>query len=359
MNYRFLVCVRCFTFNHAPYITDALNGFTMQQTNFPFVCTIVDDASTDNEVEIIKEYLDNNFDLEDKSVVRKEETDDYVLIYARHKENRNCYFAVFFLKYNHHSIKKSKMSYISEWRDHVKYNAFCEGDDYWINPQKLQKQIDILESHSEYGMCFTDFNLEDTVNGKNYYAQFNSNRTKFPIVYDLRQWITNYYYAAPMTWIVRHELLAKIPKIKSSDGTYVWYAFFLWFSKVYCLNDVTAVYRRISDSASNTLNPSKLYLREEGMYNAKKMMIENFMPKEEQSEVRRIVDEIYYSLCLKLMVALGKYEQLDVASNVLSGGNSLMQKFLLSYPRNKYATSVFRFFYVKYISLRKRILNKI
>ena len=95
------VCVRCITFNQSSYIEDALNGFTMQKTNFPYVCTIIDDASTDGEQEVIKKYLQDNFDLEDKSVVRNEDTDDYVLNFAQHKTNRNCYFAVLYLKYNH------------------------------------------------------------------------------------------------------------------------------------------------------------------------------------------------------------------------------------------------------------------
>ena len=55
---KFKVCCRCFTFNQAKYITDAMNGFTMQQTSFPFVCTIVDDASTDSTYEIIKEKFE-------------------------------------------------------------------------------------------------------------------------------------------------------------------------------------------------------------------------------------------------------------------------------------------------------------
>ncbi|MBR4365861.1 MAG: glycosyltransferase family 2 protein, partial [Bacteroidaceae bacterium] len=85
MNINFIVRVSCMTFNHAPYIEDAMNGFTMQETTFPFVCTIIDDASTDGEQEVIKKYLQEHFDLEDSSVVRNEETDDYVLTFARHK----------------------------------------------------------------------------------------------------------------------------------------------------------------------------------------------------------------------------------------------------------------------------------
>ena len=142
----FKICVRCTTYNQSSYIEDALNGFTMQETNFPYVCTILDDASTDGEQEVIKKYLQEHFDLDNRSVVRNEETDDYVLTFAQHKTNRNCYFAVLFLKYNHYSIKKAKDQYIKEWLD-VKYIALCEGDDYWIDPYKLQKQVDYLESH--------------------------------------------------------------------------------------------------------------------------------------------------------------------------------------------------------------------
>ena len=149
--YDWMVYVSCMTFNHAPYIVDAMNGFTMQETNFPFVCGIVDDASTDSEQEVIKQYLNDHFDLEDKKVARHEETDDYVLTFARHKTNMNCYFAVFYLKYNHYN-KKTKAPYLAQWREKAKYIATCEGDDYWIEPRKLLKQVDFLENNPDYGM---------------------------------------------------------------------------------------------------------------------------------------------------------------------------------------------------------------
>ena len=65
---KFKVCVRCMTYNHSAFIEDAMNGFCMQRTNFPFVCIIVDDASTDSEQEVIKNYLQKNFLLEDKNL---------------------------------------------------------------------------------------------------------------------------------------------------------------------------------------------------------------------------------------------------------------------------------------------------
>lgn len=154
--YDWMVYVSCMTYNHAPYIVDAMNGFTMQETNFPFVCAVVDDASTDGEQEVIKSYLDEHFDLEDKNVVRHEETDDYVLTFARHKTNKNCYFAVLYLKYNHYSIKKPR-PYLAQWREEAKYIAICEGDDMWLAPDKLQKQFDFLEVHPNYSCCYTKY----------------------------------------------------------------------------------------------------------------------------------------------------------------------------------------------------------
>jgi len=157
-SFNYLVCVRCFTFNHARYITDALNGFSIQETSFPFVCTIVDDASTDGEQDVISNYLQENFDLKDKNTCREKETDDYRLAFAQHKNNKNCFFAVLYLKYNHYSnfnIESRKFQYISEWHDNAKYSALCEGDDYWIDPLKLQKQVDFMETHPDYGMVYT------------------------------------------------------------------------------------------------------------------------------------------------------------------------------------------------------------
>lgn len=150
---KFKVTVSCMTYNQSKYITDAMNGFTMQQTSFPFVCTIVDDASTDGEQEVIRKYVEDNFDFSEGSVAYHKETDYAHITYAQHKTNKNCYFAVLYLKENLYSKHKDKSPYLKDWRDGVEYEAICEGDDYWIEPDKLQKQIDFLEESPEYGMC--------------------------------------------------------------------------------------------------------------------------------------------------------------------------------------------------------------
>ena len=150
---QFKVSVRCLTYNQAPYILDTLDGFAMQQTTFPFVCTIVDDYSSDGEQEAIQRYIEQNFDLSDADIAYQRETEYAHITFARHNTNSNCYFAILYLKYNHYSLKKNKLPYLAEWLDDVDYAALCEGDDYWIDPLKLQKQVDFLETHPEYSAC--------------------------------------------------------------------------------------------------------------------------------------------------------------------------------------------------------------
>ena len=162
---KFKVCCRCFTFNQAKYITDAMNGFTMQQTSFPFVCTIVDDASTDGEQDVIRKYVEDNFDFSEGSVAFHKETDYAHITYAQHKTNKNCYFAVLYLKENHYSQRKPKMGYLSEWRDMCEYEAICEGDDWWKDETKLNKQVNVLEPHPSYSMCFHNAIIHYEENG--------------------------------------------------------------------------------------------------------------------------------------------------------------------------------------------------
>ena len=153
---QFKVYVWCNTYNQASYIKDTMDGFCMQQTNFPFACHIMDDASTDGEPEVLKQYLNDHFDTE-----WTKETVDYHLTVARHQENKNCYFAVYLLKYNHYSIKKRRLRYYKELADDIDYVALCEGDDYWTDAHKLQKQADALDANPQVTLVYTNFQTID------------------------------------------------------------------------------------------------------------------------------------------------------------------------------------------------------
>ena len=157
----FMVLVTCWTFNHHAYIESAMNGFVMQKTTFPYVCVILDDASTDGEPEVIKTYFQENFEL-----LNTDETNDYVRVYGRHKNNVNCYFLVVYLKYNHYSIKKSKTPYYQEYQDKAKYISLCEGDDYWIDAEKLQRQVIFLEVNGNYSLSAENGIVLHTKTGK-------------------------------------------------------------------------------------------------------------------------------------------------------------------------------------------------
>ena len=124
---KYKVAAKCYTYNQAQYITDTLNGFVMQETDFPFVCCIIDDASSDGEQEVIRKYVAENFDLSEQDIAYEKETDDAYITYARHKSNKNCFFAVLYLKRNLYRERRRKLGLISEWMDNAEYIALCEG----------------------------------------------------------------------------------------------------------------------------------------------------------------------------------------------------------------------------------------
>ena len=145
-----LVCVRCMTFNHEAYIKDALNGFVIQQTKFPFVVAIINDASTDKTKSVINDFVKINCIYNPEIDLRTEEYGTILDVTV--KDNPHCMFHIVHLNENHYG-KKSKLPYFAKHENAAKYVAMCEGDDYWTDPLKLQKQVDFLEANPEYSMC--------------------------------------------------------------------------------------------------------------------------------------------------------------------------------------------------------------
>lgn len=150
----FLVRISCRTYNQGLYIQDTLDGFVSQQTDYPFLSMIIDDASTDGEQDIIDAYISSSFGHGEGASMERWETDDARWIYARHDENTNAYFLAVLLKQNLFRDPK-KNSIVAGWANE-KYTAMCEGDDYWTDPLKLQKQVDFLEHNPDYSLCFTN-----------------------------------------------------------------------------------------------------------------------------------------------------------------------------------------------------------
>ena len=149
------VLVRCATFNHSKYIEQTLDGFAIQQTNFPFVCLVMDDASTDGEQDVIRKWMDCECDMGKASII--DISTSFVII-VPHKNNLSCTFAFYLLKQNLYGTGK-KIHYLNPWREKCKYEALCEGDDYWIDPLKLQKQVDFLEKNPNFTLVGYNANI--------------------------------------------------------------------------------------------------------------------------------------------------------------------------------------------------------
>lgn len=151
INYK--VQARSLTYNQAKYIEDALNGFAIQQTNFPFVCLVIDDCSTDGEQEVIKAWMERECDMDKAEYVEIEPSH---IILVPHRTNKSCSFAFYLLKKNLYKEKQKKQDLIKPWRDHCEYEALCEGDDYWTDPLKLQKQVDIMDNNPECSIVLSN-----------------------------------------------------------------------------------------------------------------------------------------------------------------------------------------------------------
>lgn len=251
---KFKVTVSCMTYNQSKYITDAMNGFTMQQTSFPFVCTIVDDASTDDEQEVISKYVEDNFDFSEGSVAYHKETDYANITYAQHKANKNCYFAVLYLKENHYSQSKDKMGYLSEWRDICEYEALCEGDDYWIVPDKLEMQVEFLDKNENYGLVYTRTQHLLTTNQLINEPLLNRCDTRS---------LLKSNPIRTLTVLLRIKLYKQYTDYTINVFQYSYdYPMFLWFSyysKIKYFDKITGVYRILANSASHSDNPNNVY----------------------------------------------------------------------------------------------------
>lgn len=157
------VLVVCLTYNHSIYIQDALNGFAMQQTDFPFACIVMDDASTDGEQETIMNWL--NLECDMRKATSFDLNISHVIV-VPHKKNQYCTLAIYLLKFNLHKSMEKKGELAEPWLKHAQYIALCEGDDYWTDPNKIQTQAHCLDSHPEIDLCTHGFSIKHAISGE-------------------------------------------------------------------------------------------------------------------------------------------------------------------------------------------------
>lgn len=210
------VIVTCFTYNHSKYIEDTLNGFALQQTNFPYICFILDDASIDGEQDVIKSWMEKECDM-----AKAEHIDipTSVVIIVPHKTNASCTFAFYLLKQNLYGTGDKKMNHLYPWREKCEYEALCEGDDYWTDSEKLQLQVDFLDKYPKFSFTAHRCLSFDETLGKwdDYYntSDYEKNPNGIIIHSNYKKYITH-----TATLLYRNSVLSEYNKFVEKGGAF-------------------------------------------------------------------------------------------------------------------------------------------
>ena len=291
-----LVSVKMITYNHVPYIAQAIEGVLQQKTNFPVELVIGEDCSTDGTREIVFDYQKKFL-----QIIRVITSDQNVGT-----------------KINGYRTMKACRG---------KYIAFCEGDDYWHHPEKLQKQVDYMESHPECGMVFSDCDvyyndskrLLKSLNYSNNGFQLPTNLTIEQIIGrgGVVRWICT------CTVMLRRNLYEQViegdPYLHQSEkflmgDTQLW-AELSSISEVSYIPESLSTYRIHSDSLSKSKDFKKalrfeISASEMRMYLCEKYKLsENIQRKEESDWCNYAIQLAFYERDAKLALEVKKRKQ--------------------------------------------------
>ena len=223
-----LVSVCCTAFNHEKYIRSCLDGFVNQKTNFRYEVIVHDDASTDNTPIIIQEYADKYPDIIKPILQTENQYSKGIPIYEEYLYPKCT----------------------------GKYLAFCEGDDYWCDDNKLQKQINILENNPDYIACVHQtkmINLRDDKNS--FFVAYTQNCT-----IEVEKFFNDTIPYHVSSLMVRVDLDEKRPDfcfISKQVGDYPNGLYLALKGNIYFISDVMSVYRRFTEGSWSIKNVSK------------------------------------------------------------------------------------------------------
>lgn len=216
-----LLTIVCVTYNHVTYIRDALDGFVNQITNFNYNVIVYDDASTDGTSDIILEYKDKYPDI----------FDIYIATENTYKK----------------PIREKVLSELFDKYLEGKYMAFCEGDDYWTDINKLQMQVDFLENNPDCVMVGHSAMIENCMTGeKREYRVYDESRYITP-----DEIIVQYNGNIPTASLVmRRDVYfydAQFPKCDVGDWPRQLNA--LGKGKIYYINKIMSTYRYMAQGS--------------------------------------------------------------------------------------------------------------
>jgi glycosyltransferase involved in cell wall biosynthesis len=238
-----LVSICCITYNHSNYIEQCLDGFLMQKTSFPFEIIIHDDCSTDGTTEIIKKYVDK-----------------YPKIFVTFYEDENQY------------SKGVRGIYVNYVFPYIKgqFVAMCEGDDYWIDSGKLERQIQYLMKSPATTLLAENTRVENSIKNTSYL--FSSETTES---FSLEQILYKRRFATSSV-IFRFSVLKDfLPRLKTSCDTIIW-ACCASVGRIDYIPNVSSVYRRGLQGVTENTNKYLWALKNEEWT---KQIYELFVPE--------------------------------------------------------------------------------
>lgn len=251
-----LVSIRTSAYNHGPYIKQCIEGVLMQRTNFPFEYIIGEDFSNDETREIVFEYAKKY-----PNIIRVI-TADYNV--GSRANGRRCIQAC-----------------------RGKYMAICEGDDYWIDPLKLQKQVDFLENHPECSMCF--HRCCELMDGVNVPLVFEHLREGYYTGKDILE-----TWTVPTASVVYHNYGSYLQQQCKGiiHGDIFLFLLLAERGKLYCLPDKMSVYRR---------NPKSITFQQRNLASLEKYIvhykaINNFFGKKYSGILEKKINQVYLRL---------------------------------------------------------------
>ena len=243
-----VVSVSMITYNHEPYIRQAIEGVMMQKTNFEFELVIGEDASTDKTREICFEY-------------QKKYSDKIRVLWWHENINR----------VKRHPAGGNSKRNMAHCRG--EFIAFCEGDDYWIDPLKLQKQVDVMREYPNVGFCFARARI--CVEGESETYIWNENSTYRTGVISGREFMLKHLYGvrfdeggwSAATFLMTASVLFRKSTIEQAVKNFEvlkWRLLLgdtpLWLglaavASVYCLQDIVSVYNQRSTGLCKAITP--------------------------------------------------------------------------------------------------------
>lgn len=222
------VSVKMITYNHAPYIAQAIEGVLAQQTTFPVELVIGDDGSTDETPDIIRDYA------------------------ARYPERITAV------------IRDANVGMVANFFDldayiDGDYLAFCEGDDYWDDPHKLQVQVNLLEQNRDYSLIYTD--VRQYVQGVGFKAYKPAKSPSGSVLVEL----LNGNFISTVTVLVRTSIYNEVSELVHEavlKNKWRMIDYPLWIEaarnhKIGYHPHPTAVYRVLGESASHSVDPQR------------------------------------------------------------------------------------------------------